>query len=277
MRLVGIVVVATLSAALIAQGAYIVHTNRKVATLSERLEALAAEQESGGGARATAAWPSGGSQRAGDGDGEPGERRRLPPPKLIVPPPSADNQAAPPRLHNSGEGAALPPALDNPEAREQLRNFVLSTLDQQRQEQRDRMDQRRDEMMKERRDRQAKELGLSASETQKFNEIFTNAQNARQDLRSKIEGGQLQGEAVRQEMSALREKTQQQIQSLLGPDRAKKLEEMQRRDGNGWRGGGGPGGGGPGGGGPGGGGPGGGGFFRRGPGAEGAPPPPPAP
>jgi hypothetical protein len=168
MRLVGIVVVATLSAALIAQG-------RTSSTPTARWPPCRRVSRRWRQSRRAAGAPA--PRRPGkpaastrdSGDGEPGERRRLPPPKLIVPPPGADNSgAAPPKFRANGEGPGLPPALDNPEAREQMRQFVLSTLDQQRQEQRDRMEQRRDDMMKERRDRQAKELGLSASETQKF-------------------------------------------------------------------------------------------------------------
>jgi hypothetical protein len=136
----------------------------------------------------------------------------------------------------------LPPALDSPEARDQLRKFVLAQLDLERQEQRQRWEQQRTEREQQRRDRMAKDLGLSPSETEKFNQLMTQTQNARAALRDRIESGQLPRENIGAELAAMREDNQKQMRSLLGDDRMKKFEDMRG-------GGGGPGGpGGPGGG-----------------------------
>jgi hypothetical protein len=235
MRLIGLIVSAVLAVSVVAEGAYIVHTRRQVAHLADRLDAIGSEA----GDLLTAASDSRPAGRLGEpsNDGAPELRRagRVPPPRLVkaptplsAPAPASDNPLP------------LPPALDNPEAREQLRKFVLAQLDLERQEQRQRFEQQREEREQQRRDRMAKDLGLSPAETEKFNQIMSQIQNARAALRDRIESGQLARENIGGELAAMRDENQKQMRSLLGDDRMKKFEDMRGRMGGGPGGGPGP-------------------------------------
>jgi hypothetical protein len=255
MRLIGIVVGAVLGLSVVAEGAYIIRTRSQLAEVSRKLEALTGERDSAGGnpgreMGGERAAP-GGALDDGDEDGEP-RTRRLPPPRLVT---SPEGSAAPPP--RSDDPLPLPPAIDSPQSREQLRQFVLAQLERERQEARVRQDERRQQRETERRDRMAKDLGLSQGETEKFNQILNDAQTARDKFREQLEGGQLSRDQVRQTMSAMRQDNEQKLRGLLGEDRMKKYETMRGPPGGGpfgdrrgWGGGqgrGGPGGGPPGG------------------------------
>jgi hypothetical protein len=244
MRLVNMVVVATLSVVVIAEGAYLIRTRRHVAELTERLEQVAADRDEG--PRRGTATPGGSGPGSWGGGDSPRAALRPPPPRLIAPAPTSAPPA--PALSPAPAGGgplALPPALDNPEAREQLRQFVRAQMEAERQETRERQDQRRDEREQAARDRMTKELGLSPAESEKFNQIFADARGARQDLRARVESGQLQPESIGQEMAAMRARNDEQLRGLLGDERMKKLEQLRPRGegpgpwGGGWRGGGG--------------------------------------
>jgi hypothetical protein len=252
MRLIGIVVGAVLGLAVVAEGAYIVRTRSQLAAVSQRLESLTAAREGAGAAPGRSFADSGDSGLGGDDGDEPVRPRRLPPPRLVTP----EGGAAP--APRTDDPLPLPPAIDSPQGREQLRQFVLAQLERERQEARVRQEERRQQRDQERRDRVAKELGLSAPETEKFNQILNDAQAQRARLRDQIEAGDLPPDGMRQAMMAARQDSQQKLRGLLGDERMKKLETL------GGAGGGGPFGdgrrGGPGGGrwgGPGGGPPGG--------------------
>ena len=246
-----------LGVAVVAQGAYIVHTRRQVASMAERLESLSDEygQAAMNGPASRGGW--GAAPAADFFDEAPAESGR-PLPRLRVPPP---NPAAPDPGAN-GDPLPLPPVLDSADAREQLRQFVVAQMERERQEARVRQQERREEREQERRAQMAKELGLSGPETEKFEKIFSDAQQAREKLRERMQAGELGGPAIREEMISLRAETEQQMRSLLGGERMQKFSEMPGgigRRGGGRFGGRGPGGpGGPGFGSPGGpGGPGG--------------------
>ena len=89
----------------------------------------------------------------------------------------------------SDDPLPLPQAIDSPQAREQLRQFVLAQLERERQEARMRQDERRQQREQERRDQVAKQLGLSPSETEKFNQILNDSRDARDKLRAQVEAG----------------------------------------------------------------------------------------
>jgi hypothetical protein len=230
MRLIGLIVGGTLAVAVIAEGAYIVHTRRQVERLSSRLEALGTEASdllagSDGGRYA------GRAMLQDEGDlGEPRRAggRALPPPRLVTPPPPAAGQAPP-----SNDPLPLPPAIDTPDGREQLRRFVVAALEQEREQGRQRQEQRQEEREQARRQRMATELGLSPTESEKFNQIMAQTQTARVNLRSRIESGELNREAIGREMATMREEADKQMRSLLGDDRMKKLEGMRGRGGPG--------------------------------------------
>jgi hypothetical protein len=236
MRLIGLIVSASLAVAVVAEGAYIVHTRRQVARLADRLDAIGSE--AGDLLSVSDTRPL---ARSLDSDETP-ERRRgvggrtLPPPRLLTPPPGFG--APPPTSAASDNPLPLPPAIDTPEARDQLRRFVLAQLEQERQEGRQRQEQMRNEREQQRRERMAKELGLSAPETEKFNQIMSQIQSARATLRDRIESGQVARENIGNELSAMREESQKQMRGLLGDERMKKFEEMRgRMGGPGGRGG----------------------------------------
>ena len=252
MRLIAIVVGAALGLAVVAEGAYIVRTRSQLAAVTEKLDSLTSERETAMSGMGRG-FGSGQAREGGLDDGDEDRAvRRLPPPRLI---PSAQGSAAPPP--RSDDPLPLPPGFDSPQAREQLRQFVLAQLERERQEAQVRQDERRQQRETERRDRMAKELGLSQPEAEKFNKILNDAQAAREKFRDQIEGGQLPRDQARQTMMTMRQEQEQTLRGLLGDDRMKKYETMRGPPGGGggdrrggWGGGqgrGGPGGGPPGG------------------------------
>jgi hypothetical protein len=228
-RIVGILGFGLLSAAVVAEGAYIVKTRRQMTVLSEQVQELASEvsEAPASGGRPAAAWtrPVGTSPAGDEGDpGAAGGAARLPPPRFV---PAPEPQAP----------VALPAAFDNPQAREQLRQFIAAELERERQERRDREQQRREQERQERLQATIKSLGLNEPEAKRFREALAQADTARQELRQKIEGGQLQRQDIGREFQALRQRTDEQLKQAIGEDRMKKLQEMQRQDRRGWFGG----------------------------------------
>ncbi len=225
MRLIGLIVSGVLAVSVVAEGAYIVHTRRQVARLADRLDAIGSEASdmlsAGTEPRAAGRFV----EPSDEATPEPRRGGRMPPPRLVNAPALSAPAPSPPS--GTDNPLPLPPALDNPDAREQLRKFVLAQLDYERQEQRQRWEQQRTEREQQRRERMAKDLALSPSETEKFNQIMTQTQNARASLRDRIESGQLSRENIGAEMAAVRESSQKQMRDLLGDDRMKKFEQMR--------------------------------------------------
>ena len=222
MRLIGLIVSGALAVSVVAEGAYIVHTRRQVARLADRLDAIGSEAgdlvASGAEARSPARFAD------PPDDPTPQTRRggRLPPPRLINAP-----ALTAPTPSGADNPLPLPPTLDSPEARDQLRKFVLAQLELERQEQRQRWDQQRTERDQQRRERMAQDLKLSSGETEKFNQIMTQMQTARASLRDRIESGQLPRENVGAELTALRQDSDRQMRELLGDDRMKQYQDMR--------------------------------------------------
>jgi hypothetical protein len=190
-----------------------------------------------------------------------------------LPPPRFTTGAADP----SGAPTTLPPALDTPEARQQLRQFVALELQHQRDEWRDQQQQARDEQIQRRLETAMKTIGLSPDETARLGQVMSKSQDARRDLRDKIQSGQIARTDIPAQMTALRDQTDKEIRGVIGDEKAQKFQDLTRQ--NRGPGGGFPGGGFPGGGFPGGGPPGGG-FFGgpgQGRGGPGAPPAAPNP
>jgi hypothetical protein len=168
----------------------------------------------------------------------------MPPPRF-APAPVAPAPAAPP------PGALpLPPAIDGPEARDQLRAFVAAELQRERDDQRERNRQRFEDDQQRRTEALVKSLGLNTDDGRKLTDTLAAAQTARRDLRDKMQSGEVTRAEIGPQLAALGEKTNEQVRQLIGDDKMQKFQELQRQNGGGW----GPGGGrgrGPGGGGPG--------------------------
>ena len=224
MRLIGLIVSGALAVAVVAEGAYIIHTRRQVDRLSDRLEAIGQEAEDPLGGLDVGRMPARG--RDLDEGGALGLRpaRNLPPPRLVATPPTS---AGAPSAPATDDPLPLPPAIDTREGREQLRRFVVASMERERDENRLKDEQRQQEREKARRERMVSELGLSPPEAEKFDQIMGQVQNLRSTFRSRIESGQLPREAIGREMAAVREQTEKQLRDLLGDDRMKKLEEMR--------------------------------------------------
>jgi len=245
MRLIGILVAGVLTIAAVAQGAYIVKLRREIAALSGRVDELRAERSDDSGDDRSAAAPAYARARSAAWPPFDGPRPtaltaapRLPgggaPAPAPAPHPSADN----------GDPLPLPPAVSSPEAREQLRQFVASTMEQQRDQAREQWTARREDAEKQFRDKVIKELGLNEQEGQKVGDIFGGMQTARRDLFEQVRSGQKSGSDIGTEMAALRDRTQTELRTVLGDDQMKKLQELQRQERTPFRGGPGPGGGG---------------------------------
>jgi hypothetical protein len=224
MRVIVLFVLAVLGVAVVAEGAYIVRTRTQMATLEERLATLATERESNTLAASQRRFEEEPAEgQPGDDNGPRPSARTLPPPKLVVPSPRPAAASADP--------LPMPAGLDAPEAREQLRQFILAQLERERQEAQQRVDQRREDRDRQRNEQMAKTLGLAPAETEKMLQILGSTQQARQDLRARIQSGEVRGDAIRQEMQALRGKADQDLQALLGDDRMQKLNELRRQGG----------------------------------------------
>jgi ribosomal protein L19E len=225
MRLIGMIVGAALGIAVIAEGAYIVRTRSQLATLSERLEGLSSGADEGRHGGFIAA-----SRSAGDPDNEGDEpvaepRAARPLPRFVPTP------AHPVAEPNNDDPLPLPAAITSPEAREQLRQFIVAQLERERQEARARDDQRREQRTQERREQLAKQLGLSPAETEKFSQLAIKADAARAALRDRIESGQVDRATIRQEMTTLRTDNDKEMRALLGDDRMQKFEQARLQQG----------------------------------------------
>lgn len=220
--MVGIAVGALLFVAVIGEGAYIVRMRRQMETLSADVAQLRlAQDEDGSGSRdpRSSSWSRPGiGEIAVSGGAEP--QGRLPPPKFVMPP----QPIAPPP---PGAPVPLPAALDSPQAREQLRQFFLAELQRERDQTRERARQRRDELEQERLNETVQRLGLNPDEARRFGQVVASTQEARRELRAKMESGQIARADVGRELSTLREKTDQQFRDVLGPDRMKQFEQLQ--------------------------------------------------
>jgi hypothetical protein len=221
-RLANALVTGTLFVAVMAEGAYIVKTHRQIEKLTTQVEQLAADSVDDVTPREQGRSSAGVGQRptttAAAAAG------RLPPPRFNAPPPSFN---APP----AAPGAApLPPALDTPEAREQLRNFVAAEMQTQREAWRQQQIEGRDEENRRRLDNAIKTLGLSESDGRKLTDIVTQSQSQREAMREKIQSGQIPREQVAQSIMALRDSTNKQIQALVGDEKAQKFQELQRQN-----------------------------------------------
>jgi hypothetical protein len=215
-------VTGTLFVAVAAEGAYILKTHRQIDALTTQVQQLAADAEEEPAARDTSR-PSWVGQRPTSGAvGTAGAR--LPPPRFNTPPSFTTSSAPPP------PGApALPAALDTPEAREQLKQFVAAELQHQREDWRQQQQQQREEYQRLRLESAIKALGLSDSDGKKLTDIMAQAQDQRRDLRDKIQSGQLPRDQIPQAVAALRDQTDQQVRAVIGDDKAQQLQQMQRQ------------------------------------------------
>jgi hypothetical protein len=221
-RLTNLLVTGTLFVAVIAEGAYIIKTHRQIEKLTTQVEQLAVEAVDDGTARDPGQPSAGVGHRPTTNASGPG---KVPPPRFNAPPPPTFTPPA-----TTQGAAALPPVLDTPEAREQLRNFVATEMQNQREAWRQQQIEGRDEEARRRLDNAVKTLGLNEGDGRKLTDIVTQAQTQRDALREKIQSGQLPRDQVPQAMTALRESTDKQIRALVGDEKAQKFQELQRQN-----------------------------------------------
>ncbi len=225
MRALGVVTVAGLTVAVIAEGAFLTRTQRRIETLEKQLETMSnlGPRSADDDGDQPVGRRSGAFRRPSDN----GDRAPLPPPRFEPPRPTG-RALPPPQFHNpaSNDPLPMPPGLDTPEAREQLRQFMLAQLERQKQEEREQQQQKRDEAQKQFRDTIAKNLKLSPAETDKFNQIVDSVESGRRALRDKMEAGQVPRNDAGKEMTAMRDRTEQQMKDLLGSERMGQFTQM---------------------------------------------------
>ena len=164
--------------AVLAEGAYIIKSHRQMQALSDQVQQLAADsigQDEPAPRGEVRAWGGGRSNPLMPTAG------RLPPPRFSPPSGSSDVPPSSP----PGAGPALPPALDNPEAREQLRGFIASELAHEREEQRERVRLERDQEQQKRMNDMVKALGLNEADGKKLVDVMTKGQEDRRALRER--------------------------------------------------------------------------------------------
>jgi len=222
MRMVGTIVTGALFVAVIAEGAYIIKTHRQMEALAEQVQQLAAESDLEEGPRRPAPPPP----RVGERPtattptalaGRPAPPRFAPPPPSFAPAPS-------------GSGAPLPPVLDTPEAREQLRGFIAAELQRERDGRREEQRAARENEMQRRIEETVKALELSPEAGKRLTEVMTKVQDARRDLRERLQSGQIARTDMPREFTALREQSDKQIREVIGDDKMQKCQELQRRN-----------------------------------------------
>jgi hypothetical protein len=218
-RLANALVTGTLFVAVAAEGAYILKTHRQIDALTTQVQQLAADAEDEPAAR-DPQRPWVGQRPTSNG----GTAARLPPPRFNAPPSFTVGASAP----LPAGAPALPPGLDTPEAREQLKQFVAAELQHQRDDWRQQQQQQREEDQRRRLDSAIKALALSDSDGKKLTDIVSQAQDQRRDLREKIQSGQIPRDQIPQAMSALRDQTDKQVKALLGDDKAQQFQQLQR-------------------------------------------------
>jgi len=223
------IVTAVLVAAVIAQGAYISKTRSQMSALADQVQQLAAESP---GELDVPPAPSAGRSWRGSESSSPGtrpgeSRGRLSPPRF-APAPTVSAPAPP-----TAGALPLPPALDSPEARDQLRAFVAAELQRERDDQRERIRQRFEDTQKSRTEALVKSLGLNPDDGRKLTDTLTAAQAARRDLRDKMQSGEGNVADMATQLASLREKTDQQVRQVIGDDKMQKFQELQRQDGGG--------------------------------------------
>lgn len=221
------VVTATLSVAVLAEGAYIIKTHRQMEALSDQVQQLAAEsngQDEPAG-RGEPRGFGGGRVFAGNPLVAAGLPGRLPPPRF-APSVVGGSEAPSP----SGAGPALPPVLDTAEAREQLKGFIAAELQREREDQREKQRAQRDQEAQRRMEETVKALGLNEPDGKRLMEVLSKGQEDRRALREKIQSGQIPRSDVPKEMTALREQSEKQIKDILGDERMQKYQELQRQN-----------------------------------------------
>src|SRR5262245_37699573 len=253
MRIMGILAFFGLFAAFGIQSVYLFKTRGQVEELSSQIQQMAAEtpqEDLGSRERSAPAFDRPLSDlAAADSHDRPAQRRQAsaPPPRFVTAPQPT------PSPTNASDPLPMPAGLESAEAREQLRQFVLAQLKREREEERERQRQRREEEDRRRLDETAKKLGLNANESQRFAEVIASNQASRQELRRKIEAGEIQRADMGREFQTLRERNEGELRKVLGDSRLAQYQQIQQQErrnnqGQGWRGGpGGPGGGEPGG------------------------------
>ena len=220
MRLANALVTGTLFVALAAERAYNVKTHRQIDALTTQVQQLAADSEDEPAARDTSRAPWVGQRPTSSGGGAGG---RLPPPRFNTTASATPTNSAPP----PAGAPALPPALDTPEARDQLRQFVAAELQHQRDDFRQQQQQQREDDQRRRLESAVKTLGLNEADGKKLTDIVTQSQDQRRDLREKIQSGQIPRDQIPQAMSALRDQTDKQVRALVGDDKAQQFQQMQ--------------------------------------------------
>jgi len=218
-RLANLLVTGSLFVAVIAEGAYIIKSHKQIEKLTTQVEQLAAESMDGEAVR-DPGRPSGGVGQRPTSNPPP-TSGRVPPPRFNTPPPTFTTPAP-------AGGPTLPPAIDTPEARQQLKQFIAAELQNQREEWRQQQIQGREDEQRRRMDEAIKTLGLSESDGRKLSDIVTRSQEQRTALREKIQAGQIPRDQVPQAMSQLRDETDKQIRALVGDEKGQKFQEMTR-------------------------------------------------
>jgi hypothetical protein len=224
MRLLAILLNALLLVAVIAQGVHIVKTRRQVEALETRLVEVAAEQDLVREySRVLAARPGDPEASTDLASTAAVVNRALPPPRFLSPPP-------PP---SAGNQAALPPELDNPGTRAQLREFVAAEIVRDRAEQ-------FESRVKERADRDKgriqsgletlqKSMHLTVDESRRLGEIMESHRSRSAELRARTHNGELPEDVIRAEFQSLRREREEQVRQLLGDARAQEAQKIARR------------------------------------------------
>jgi hypothetical protein len=163
-------------------------------------------------------------REAGDGfawaDGDEGWPTTARAPERAVP---AAPRLAPAALAPaSANRQAAAPSLAAPEVRAEVKQLVAEQLAEERQQRQAVREQREQQ----RRERLAVELGLTATEKERFLTVLDVMQAEWRQLREQARAGDKTMAELRPEMSAVRQKADQALRELLGEDRMQKYQSL---------------------------------------------------
>jgi hypothetical protein len=149
------------------------------------------------------------------------DRFEATPPADGIRPAQAARPDSPPRL----APAALAPAAETTSTvdRREVQKVVSEELAQERQRREAVRDQRESLW----RAKVATDLGLTDADKERFLAVLAQEQNERRRMRDLERTGQRAPNEVRIEMDALRQRTQQSVSAILGPERMQQYEAMR--------------------------------------------------
>ncbi len=212
MRVVAIIALFVLAVTAIVEGAVIARLSSRVDQLAEE---VARRRPHGSAGSSDLSGPTGiATARVAPAS--------APLPRLVAPPvPSGES---PPAV------AVLEQALSTPTGRQHLQTAMETLREEARQERLARNVEEDVSREQRRRETMVRVLGLSSAEQNRVQQLHTQMQTGRQRVIEEMKAGLKNAETADDEIDALEDETDRQVNALLGEERQRKLREARRAE-----------------------------------------------